>query len=311
VLKDPLKRSCPSCSSLETVFKGEIPQTIFFADHKLPAPSGPSSLFQCRECGLSFRSPRPDPEMLMCSYKKIDPGKHWRSDFSLRRDWILANGLVDGSFQEGSILDIGCWDGAFLEGFRNGWKRHGIEINSTAAGLAVSKGISLVAEEMSELDTLPLCFDVITAFDMIEHTSDPLAFLRSMGKKVNPAGLIIVSSGNTDSVAFKFMGSRHYYYSNPEHISFINRPWCRWAAGRSGLRIEATESFSHANKRSIATRSGAFGRNLIYAVAPRLFSRLRMAKFRETDWTLKKGYEYPPSWMTAKDHVMVAFRRQR
>jgi SAM-dependent methyltransferase len=302
---------CPSCASLETAIKGDIPQTIFFADHKLSAPSGPSSLFRCRTCGLSFRSPRPDPEMLRSSYKRIDPGTHWRSDFSARRDWVLAKGLVGRSFPEGSILDIGCWDGAFLDGFRNGWKRHGIEINPLAAGLAVSKGISLVAGDVSELDALSSCFDVITAFDMIEHTSDPLAFLRSMVKRLNPAGLIIASSGNTDSVTFKFMGSRYYYYSNPEHISFINPLWCRRAASRAGLRLEAMESFSHANKRSLAARSGALGRNLLYAAVPRSFTRLRMAKFRETDRTLRKGYGYPPSWLTANDHLLAVFRGGR
>jgi len=249
--------------------------------------------------------------MLRSSYKRINPGTHWRSDFSVRRDWALAKGLIDRSFPEGSILDIGCWDGAFLDGFRNGWKRHGIEINPLAAGRAVSKGISLAAGDVSELDALSSCFDVITAFDMIEHTSDPLTFLLSMVKRLNPAGLIIVSSGNADSGAFKFMGSRYYYYSNPEHISFINPLWCRCAASRAGLRLEAMEFFSHANNRSLAARSGALGRNLLYAVVPQLFARLRMARFNETDRMLIKGYRYPPSWLTAKDHMLVAFRGLR
>jgi SAM-dependent methyltransferase len=249
--------------------------------------------------------------MLRASYQKIDSGTHWRSDFFVRRDWVLAKGLVDSSFPGGSILDLGCWDGAFLDGFRSGWKRHGIEINSLAAKLAVSKGISLVAGDVSELDGLSSCYDVITAFDMIEHTFDPLAFLRSMAQRLKPAGLIIVSSGNTDSRAFKFMGSRHYYYSNPEHISFINPLWCRRAASHAGFRLEAMEFFSHANKRSLAARSGAIGRNLLYAAVPRAFVRLRMAKFRETNRTLRRGYGYPPSWLTAKDHMLVAFRGQR
>jgi SAM-dependent methyltransferase len=302
---------CPSCASPETIIKGDIPQAIFFADHKLPVSSGPSSLFRCCACGLSFRSPRPAPEILISSYKKIDPRTHWRSDLSVRRDWILAKALIVRSFPAGSILDIGCWDGAFLDGFRNGWKKYGIEINPIATELAASKGISLVARDVSELDALSSCFDVVTAFDMIEHTSDPLAFLRSMVKRLNPAGLIIVSSGNTDSGAFKFMGSRYYYYSNPEHISFIDPLWCRRAVSRAGLRFEAIEFFSHTNNRSLAARSGALGRNLLYAVVPQLFARLRMAKFRETDRTLMKGYRYPPSWLTAKDHMLVAFRGLR
>jgi len=132
-----------------------------------------------------------------------------------------------------------------------------------------------------------------------------------MVKRLNPAGLIIVSSGNADSGAFKFMGSRYYYYSNSEHISFINSLWRRRAASRAGLRLEAMESFSHANKPSLAARSGAIGRNLLYAAVPRLFVRLRMARFRETDRTLRKGYGHPPSWLTAKDHMLVAFRGQR
>lgn len=203
------------------------------------------------------------------------------------------------------------WDGKFLEEFPKKWKSYGIEVNPLAVDLARSEGITLIADDISNLDTLSLRFDVITAFDMIEHTSDPLAFLRSMVKRLNPAGLIIVSSGNTDSGAFKFMGSRYYYYSNPEHISFINPLWCRRAASRAGLRLEAMESFYHAKKRSLAVRSRAFGKNLLYAAVPRSFARLRMARFRETDRTLRKGYGYPPSWLTAKDHMLVVFRGQR
>ena len=107
------------------------------------------------------------------------------------------------------------------------------------------------------------------------------------------------------------MGSRHYYYSNPEDISFINPLWCPRAASRAGLRLEAMEFFSHANKRSFAARSRAFCRNLLYAVVLRPFVRLRMARFRETDRTLMIGYGYCPSLLTAKDHILVAFKGQR
>jgi len=85
----------------------------------------------------------------------------------------------------------------------------------------------------------------------------------------------------------------------------------RFAARRLGIKIEMLRIFPHYGKCSLAARSGAFGKNMLYLAAPGLFTLLRKGKFWETDEALTQGYGYPPSWLTVNDHLLAVFRGGR
>ena len=109
------------------------------------------------------------------------------------------------------LLDVGCAAGFFIEAALDaGFDPVGIELSPTAIELArpeVRARITcgdvnvLVASEARQ-------FDVVTAFDIIEHTLDPAAFLDDIGRVLTPGGLLVVSTPDTGHWLRRIMGDR-------------------------------------------------------------------------------------------------------
>ena len=109
------------------------------------------------------------------------------------------------------LLDVGCAAGFFIEAALDaGFDPVGIELSPTAIELArpaVRARITcgdvnvLLASEARQ-------FDVVTAFDIIEHTLDPAAFLDDIGRVLTPGGLLVVSTPDTGHWLRRIMGAR-------------------------------------------------------------------------------------------------------
>jgi len=109
------------------------------------------------------------------------------------------------------LLDVGCASGFFIEAALDaGFDPVGIELSPTAIELArpeVRTRITcgdvnvLIASEARQ-------FDVVTAFDIIEHTLDPAAFLDDIGRVLAPGGLLVVSTPDTGHWLRGIMGNR-------------------------------------------------------------------------------------------------------
>jgi len=54
--------------------------------------------------------------------------------------------------------------------------------------------------ELSDFDTSGRFFDVVTLFDLIEHTTDPQATLRACHRLLRPGGLLIITTPNVDGL---------------------------------------------------------------------------------------------------------------
>jgi SAM-dependent methyltransferase len=73
-------------------------------------------------------------------------------------------------------------------------------------------------EEIRKL--APQTFDVVTAFDVIEHVSDPVGFLAEVAACLEPGGMFFASTPDVESLVAKAFGRRwHFYY--PYHLSYL------------------------------------------------------------------------------------------
>jgi 2-polyprenyl-3-methyl-5-hydroxy-6-metoxy-1,4-benzoquinol methylase len=300
--------SCPSCGGRHTRFIGEIPATNRFAGRILDKPLSGGGLYACRECFLSFRHPRRD-SLFFDSLYEAAPHDAWSSRAETRNDWSIAAAWLRREVKQGRLLDVGCFDGGFLELLGSSYQRHGIEINENAANAARSKGIHIIGRDFAELESCPGSFDAVTALDVMEHVADPLLFLARLAKATRPKGGIIVSSGNTEALSWRLMGSRYLYCTIAEHISFINPTWCRWAASRLGLHVCRMEKFSH-EKAHLRKRAEELIKNMGYRLFPSASAWLRKMHLAggldvSADPSL---HNHPPVWSSAKDHVLILFR---
>jgi SAM-dependent methyltransferase len=308
--KDAVNKTCFSCRNTGIEFIGEISPSDQFAGKYLEKLLPGGSLYRCKSCHLSFRWPRLSDEQSRALYLQVNLD-NWQYNYEDRPDWNIAQGYLEENFVGGKILDIGCFDGGFKKRLSGNWTCYGVEIHEVAATQAKEKGIHIIARDYDDLKNVTTQFDAVVAFDMIEHVEDPRYFLQQIMKVTRPNGIIIVSTGDSDAPSWRFMGSRYWYCTISEHISFINENWCRAAAGALRLHLVHLEKYSHAGRNRIFSKTALESTiNLIYKFFPGFFGWLRSIGLGNANIEefpqLKSN---PPLWISAKDHMIVVFRK--
>jgi 2-polyprenyl-6-hydroxyphenyl methylase/3-demethylubiquinone-9 3-methyltransferase len=99
-----------------------------------------------------------------------------------------------------SALDVGCGAGLMCEPLaRMGASVTGVdsapENTAVAAVHAREQGLAItyLAQEVAQV---PGRFDLVTAMEVVEHVSDPAAFVAALGDHLKPGGLLIMSTPN-------------------------------------------------------------------------------------------------------------------
>ena len=258
-----------------------------------------------------FKYPIPDADELAMLYRE-GSGECWEDPVETRHDWVIARDWIWRTVERGDILDVGCWDGSFLASLQkeDNYGLHGVELNDEAVGKAGRMGIDIVSPDFSTLRSLgDASYDVVCAFDVIEHTENPALFLKTLSNLTRPDGYLIISSGNTEASAWRFSRSRYWYCSIPEHISFINRTWCTAMCGQIGCSLEKIELYSHLGRVSRKEHLRDFVKNLLYAAVPSLFVALRNFRWRQSKVQFDEKYSFPPAWASSKDHLIAVYRK--
>ena len=288
---------------------GDLPPGIAFAGQKLDEPLPDSRLYRCSRCHLAFRYPLLPKARYDELYRQA-PSEIWQYPSAKRRDWSIARHWLQQHYSTGSVLDIGCFDGAFLEYLGDRWERFGVEMNTAAAHKAETRDVTIVGEDATKLAAIQRQFDVIVAFDLIEHMQDPSGLLAQMTALSKPGGVVLIGSGNIAAPSWRLMGSRYWYGSLPEHLAFISEDWCQAVAQAIGLKLMFTARYSHARHRPPAQIVSELAKNLLYRFFPRFFQALRVYGWGGIDASQHAAWKtIPPKWLTAKDHLLVIFQK--
>ena len=96
------------------------------------------------------------------------------------------------------LLDIGCNRGLLLEAARRqGWQVTGIEISPKSASQARNDYQLTVYSTLDEIPAMQQ-FDLITAWHVLEHTLDPIVFLRQAAERLAPGGVLAIQVPSFD-----------------------------------------------------------------------------------------------------------------
>ncbi len=301
---------CTSCRGTALRAIGPIPSAGSFAGRTLERPLRGGVLWDCKNCRLQFRWPRLPLEELNALYRQ-GASDTWEGAPTARADWSLAAALLKKQLSEAKILDVGSFDGSFLTLLPATWRRDGIEINERAARRSEEKGVRVIAQDWATgLSELGETYDAVAAFDVIEHVEDPLELVRAMALRVRPGGLIIVASGNSHAPSWRFLGSRYWYCTIAEHVSFINPEWCRRTGDRLKLEVAELTAFSHAEGTNLRLVTLDWAKAVLYRFCPSLVRYLRRRGFGKVDVSAHGALaDYPPCSGHANDHLLVVYRK--
>ena len=173
-----------------------------FHSKMLRLPQG-FHVVSCRKCGLRYLSPRPTAEEYIEHYSVVS---HYQPEsylsrmsrqisfFNRRLDEIEALGL-----NPGAILEVGCAAGIFLHTANmRGWKPIGLEISPSLAQYARDHfNLNVLnIDDVRKANFKDEQFDLIYASNIIEHLTDPKAFLQEAYRVLKPKGILFVEVPN-------------------------------------------------------------------------------------------------------------------
>lgn len=194
------------------------------------------SLFRCQSCGLVFASSRIQDSNEHYS-KDYFIENYLNEEYKTRRLQQAKQRLkeIKGFKGQGRLLDIGCGTGDFLKiANDSGYQAEGAEISNFAQEYCQSQGLKVYLGNLVSLNLPESSFDCITMWDLIEHVSDPGAYLKEAKRLLKNDGLLALKTPNVDLELFKIIRLfnriipqisyllhpyKHLFYFSPETLS--------------------------------------------------------------------------------------------
>ena len=196
--------------------------------------------FLCEDCGLIHTHPaegnpnmKPLDEFDDAYLQWFGPHAADAANLNARSRWLGRFAKLSGA----RILDIGCGSGK--------WVRHLRGLGAEAAGVEPFDDLfrRFLADEdffthgdAADLRRAGKQYDIVTAFDVIEHVERPGEFLDDLAALVADGGVAALCTPDSSSLHAKLAG-KLWHCQNLFHISVFNRKTLINAAKARGLEL--------------------------------------------------------------------------
>lgn len=203
----------------------------------------PATYYISKNTGLIFQKQAPtiqamktyaDAEYVSGVYQEYASATSLKYETFKRRAELIRKRVGSGR-----LLDVGCSCGFFLEtSLQYGFDAYGIEFSKEAIALAkpeIRKRISCGDVNKWQPDKGDK-FDVIVAFDIIEHTQDPLQFLCNLRQMLSNNGWLIVTTPDTGHF-LRYLMRSHWPMLQPlQHTYLFSKKALHKALEITGFR---------------------------------------------------------------------------
>jgi SAM-dependent methyltransferase len=208
---------------------------------------------ECPACGLVQLLPTPTAETLHALYESDSyfdgDGGSGYSQYESQELEYLATFREDvrriAEFvPSGRVLEVGCAYGYFLQcALDAGYDAYGIDLSPDAVKWAAERHPGRVfrgpLEEVPEIHEQQ--YDVIFGSHVIEHLTNPCAFLDNASRLLRPGGLIVLVTPNIKSLLARVSGSRWVSFKIPEHVSYYDPDTITELLRRTGFTVRAID----------------------------------------------------------------------
>ena len=149
----------------------------------------------------------------------------------------LAGAHREARRTPGTLLDIGTAAGGFLAAATaRGWKAEGCEPNRWLAEWGARHyGVRIRPGGVFDQDYEPASFDVVTLWDVIEHTTNPRAVLEHCRSLLKPGGVLVVNYPDIGSWIARALG-RRWLFLTSVHLHYFDRRTMRGCSSRRASR---------------------------------------------------------------------------
>jgi 2-polyprenyl-3-methyl-5-hydroxy-6-metoxy-1,4-benzoquinol methylase len=218
--------ACPLCGSNRVAPLFTKRQTAYWA---------------CAACTFRFATPDVNPNLTQtldgyedAYLQYLAPDVSDRVNFEVLYRWMAGFATLEGA----RLLDVGAGSGKLVRFLRGrGIDARGIEPSRALFDRFLEGQAEFTSVTLDELQaSAPQTFDIVTAFDVIEHVPDPTGFLRAVSTCLEPDGIFFASTPDVESLTARLFGRRwHFYHSY--HLSYLGPRTIARAAAPNGLRM--------------------------------------------------------------------------
>jgi 2-polyprenyl-3-methyl-5-hydroxy-6-metoxy-1,4-benzoquinol methylase len=138
----------------------------------------------------------------------------------LRSSKLMLESMYLQEQKPGSLLDVGCGDGAFLNRMRHrGWTVNGVDFDPGAIrGAKVKYGLDLRLGDLHSASFADNAFDAVTMSHVIEHVPDPQALFQEAHRILRPGGRLVLTTPNPSSYGHREFKAHWFGLDVPRHL---------------------------------------------------------------------------------------------
>ncbi|MGR9105941.1 MAG: class I SAM-dependent methyltransferase [Gammaproteobacteria bacterium] len=180
------------------------------------------NVVECVDCGLGFVNPRPDindiaryyPPSFFLDFSEKDHTTRYATQARYLEH-------ITRKLQSPRLLDVGCANGDFPRFMRSkGWEVEGLEVAQNSRPISDFK---VYKQPFPEADVPSKYYDAITAWAVLEHVHDPMAYFQKAYHSLRPGGIFVFLVTNFESLASKRLFRedipRHLYFFTPTTLT--------------------------------------------------------------------------------------------
>ncbi|MCW5877448.1 MAG: class I SAM-dependent methyltransferase [Anaerolineales bacterium] len=199
-------------------------------------------LVRCKSCGLLYLNPRLRSDVVIGGYSdgtdELFVSQAAGRERTFAKSLKLIERLRPG---RGRLLDVGTAGGSFLAvAQRAGWQVAGCEPNRWMSEWAKQHyGLDVVPGTIHDMQLADESFDVVSLWDVLEHTPDPKTTLSECARVLKPGGLLVVNYPDIDSLVARLMG-RRWVFLLSVHLYYFTPPTLKRMLAEMGLNVLST-----------------------------------------------------------------------
>ena len=188
------------------------------------------TIVECEECGLVYTSPRLRQDIILKGYTENEDETYVSQAKGRINTFEKSVKAIEKYAEPGKILDVGAAAGFFLKAAKDkGWTTYGIEPSKYLSDWGNKQyDVNIKRGTLDSVKSFDGPMDVVTLWDVLEHTLDPKAALQQCNRLLAKGGLVVINYPNIGNWMARLAGRRywfiltvHLYYFVPETIEHM------------------------------------------------------------------------------------------
>lgn len=201
------------------------------------AKAGPYEVEKCPKCDLIFLNPQLNENGLNDYYTNYIGKRRLNNSLKMEQrseQYILDSELINRFLLKGTILDVGCSGGFFLNTIGEDYERYGTELDQDAVEYAKinfpSFGNNIKQGTLHSAEFEDEKFDLVIMRGVIEHLLEPEASIEEVSRILKPGGYYYICA-TPNGASFSadlyrenwtlFHPVQHLWLFSPDNFSVI------------------------------------------------------------------------------------------